>query len=147
MSQYPTTLPNPTKADHKPRYRVHQSDLPGPTSYSSRETDYSGTLDVEFFFTAEQAEEFYTWWKTALAYGGCWFSCSWPALRPGSMVCQFLAEPSFDHVYMGAHRVSATVQVRGASLPVYALSGSGIATEDGSYYLLLEAGDGIIQEV
>lgn len=117
---YPSTLPNPVKAGHTPKARVSATDLPGPGTYESRERDYSGTMAVEFFLTAEQAAEFYIWWRDDLIEGGRWFNCTWPSLRPGPMVVQFLQEPVFNHVYGGATRVSGVVQVRGASLPVFA---------------------------
>lgn len=120
MSTYPSTLPNPTKAGHTPKARNFATDLEGPASYANRERDFTRTIAVEFFFTAEQAAVFYVWWRDELLYGGKWFNCSWPSLRPGTMVAQFLAEPNFDHVYNGAHRISLLAQVRGASLPISA---------------------------
>lgn len=112
---YPPTLPNPTRALHSPKRRVSESDIPGPASYSRRESDYAGTMDVEFFLNDIQAALFYSWWKDDLIYGGCWFNCSWPAMRPGRLVCQFKTEPVITHVFNGAYRYSAQVQVRGAS--------------------------------
>jgi len=119
MSQYPSGLPRPTKAFHRPKDRVMASDLPGKATYSQRERDYAGTVDVEFFFTAEQAAAFFAWWRDDLLYGGKLFSAVWPALRPGPLVYQFASNVTHRHVYLGAYRVSATVEIRGASeLPV-----------------------------
>ena len=112
---YPPNLPNPTRALHSPKRRVSESDIPGPASYSRREADYAGTMDVEFFMNSVEAALFYSWWKDDLVYGGCWFNCSWPAMRPGRLVCQFKTEPVITHVFNGAYRYSAQVQVRGAS--------------------------------
>jgi hypothetical protein len=106
------------KSVHTPKARASSSSLPGLGAYSARERDYSGTQDVEFFLDATQAAAWYTWWKSDLKEGGLWFNANWPALRPGFMALQFITEPVFTHVYGGAHRVSATVQVRGASLEV-----------------------------
>jgi hypothetical protein len=125
---YPSTLPNPTRVLHSPKRRVSESDLLGPASYSRREADYAGTMDVEFFLNDTQAALFYSWWKDDLVYGGCWFNCSWPAMRPGSLVCQFKTEPVLAHVYNGAYRVSATVQVRGVSEAVTSESLVGLTT-------------------
>lgn len=119
---YPSTLPNPTKAAHSPRNRVSATDVPGPAAYAGRERDYSGTMSVEFFLTAEQAAAFYVWWRDDLMYGGRWFNCAWPALRPGSLVAQFLQEPTFSHVYNGAFRIAGVVQVRGATQAVSSYS-------------------------
>ena len=115
MAYYPTALPGPTKSVHTPKARVSSPNLPGVGSYSARERDYSGMQDVEFFLDATQAAAWYTWWKTDLKEGGLWFNANWPALRPGFMTLQFITEPVFTHVYDGAHRIAATVQVRGAS--------------------------------
>lgn len=118
MAYYPTTLPGPTKAAHNPKPRISSPRLPGAADYLARERDYSGTMDVEFFLDSTQAAAFYAWWKTDLAQGGLWFNANWPAMRPGFLTLQFLSEPTFTHAYNGAHRVSATVQVRGESLEV-----------------------------
>ncbi|GEM_PF-4105317 len=118
MSTYPSTLPNPVKASHTPKARNFATDLEGPASYANRERDFSRKVAVEFFLTAEQAAEFYAWWRDELVYGGKWFNCSWPSLTPGPMVAQLVGEPSFDHVYNGAHRISAVVAVRGRSRDV-----------------------------
>lgn len=115
---YPSSLPGPVKAGHSPRSGLSSTDLPGPELHVVRQVDYSGTLAVDFFFTAEQTETFFDWWRIDLEQGGSWFNCSWPALRPGLMACKFKEPPVLRHVYNGAHRVSATVQVRGATLPV-----------------------------
>ena len=119
MSSYPESLPGPSRLGHKPKPRNFVTDLEGPAAYLNRERDQVGTIEVEFFFTAEQAAVFYAWWRDELLYGGMSFNCSWPAIRSGPMVVQFLAEPVFEHVYQGAHRVSSSVAVRGNSLPVY----------------------------
>jgi hypothetical protein len=112
---YPATLPRPTRASHASKDRASASDLPGLLAAVSRERDYCGTMDVAFFFTAEQAAIFYTFWRDTLYRGGAWFNANWPALRPGTLVCQFLVEPVFSHVYMGAFKVTGKVQVRGVS--------------------------------
>lgn len=118
MSSYPAGLPGPTKVGHAPKPRNFVSDLEGPVSYSNRERDFVGTAEIEFFFTAEQSAVFYSWWRDDLLYGGRWFNCEWPSLRSGAMVAQFLTEPSFEHIYQGAHRISVSVDIRGASRPV-----------------------------
>jgi hypothetical protein len=115
---YPTTLPNPVVSKHSEKARVSNPSLPGLSAYLARERDYSGSVDVEFFLDATQAAAWYAWWETDLLEGGQWFNVNWPALRPGFMVVQFVTEPVFTHVYNGAHRVSATVQVRGATQAV-----------------------------
>ena len=109
---YPTTLPNPTRLTHRPNMRAVISDLPGRPALASKERSYSGAADVEFFFNSTQAAEFYAWWNEALARGGYWFNTSWPAVLPGLNTCQFVTDPVFTHVYDGAFKVSATVQVR-----------------------------------
>lgn len=118
MSSYPESLPGPSRLGHKPKPRNFVTDLEGPAAYLNRERDQVGTIEVEFFFTAEQAAVFYAWWRDELEYGGMAFNCTWPAIRPGAMVAQFLAEPIFEHVYQGAHRISGVVSVRGPSLAV-----------------------------
>ena len=128
MSTYPSELPNPTKASHTPKVRNFATDLEGPASYANRERDFTRTIAVEFFFTAEQAAIFYAWWRDDLLYGGKWFNCSWPSLTAGSTVAQLLGEPSFDHVYNGAHRIALLVQVRGATLPISAGSAPQVFT-------------------
>lgn len=120
MSTYPTELPNPTKASHTPKVRNFATDLEGPADYVNRERDFTRTIAVEFFFTAEQAAIFYAWWRDDLLFGGAWFNCNWPSLRPGPMVAQFITEPDFDHVYNGAHRISLLTQIRGASAAISA---------------------------
>jgi hypothetical protein len=115
---YPSTLPNPEVSLHTPRNRVCGTDLPGFDVYALQEYDYQGAIDVEFFFTAEQSAIFWAFWKTSLMYGGRWFNCSWPALRAGGMVVQFVTQPKLVHVYNGAFRFSASVQVRGATRAV-----------------------------
>jgi hypothetical protein len=120
---YPVTLPNPEVSGHVPKVRTRSTDLPGLDQYSQFEYDYSGAIDVEFFFNAEQSAIFWSFWKTSLIYGGRWFNCAWPALRPGPMVVQFISQPKLTHVYSGSYRVAATVQVRGASLSVHPFIG------------------------
>lgn len=115
MSSYPSTLPNPGRASHTPKPRNFATDLEGPASYLNRERDLTRTVDLEFFFTAEQAAEFYLWWRDSLLCGGRWFNCTWPSLTPGSLVAQFITEPSFEHIYNGAHKVTLQAQVRGKS--------------------------------
>lgn len=117
---YPSTLPLPELSQHAPRVRAATSDLPGADSYSVREYDYGGEIEVEFFFNAAQAPVFWSWWKTDLIRGGLWFNCSWPSIRPGALVAQFVGPPVEKHLYDGAFRVTAKVQVRGAALPVVA---------------------------
>lgn len=119
MSSYPAGLPGPSRLGHKPKARNFLTDLEGPAAYLNRERDLTGKADVEFFFTAEQAAEFYVWWRDDLLCGGHAFNCSWPALTAGPMVVQFLTEPTFEHVYMGAYRIASSVAIRGASLAVY----------------------------
>ena len=109
---YPATLPNPTRLTHRPNMRAVISDLPGRPAAGSKERAYSGEADVEFFLTSAQAAAFYTWWTDDLAQGGYWFNTNWPAVLPGLNTCQFVSEPVFTHVYDGAFKVSATVQVR-----------------------------------
>lgn len=109
---YPATLPNPTRLIHRPNMRAVISDLPGRPALASKERSYSGAADVEFFFNSTQAAEFYAWWNEVLARGGYWFNTSWPAVLPGLNTCQFITDPVFLHVYNGAFKISATVQVR-----------------------------------
>lgn len=123
MAIYPSTLPGPERLVHTPKLRVNTPMLPGPGAYDNRELDYSGVQDLEFFFTAEQTAIFYAWWRDSLSEGGRWFNASWPALRAGASVIQFISEPAFTHVYNGAHRVSVTAQVRGAAIPVVSCKG------------------------
>lgn len=112
MSSYPSTLPLPEKAQHAPKSRLFSSDLPGKPSNIESSAAYCETMDIEFFFNSTQVAEFAAWWKTSLVYGGAWFNCAWPAVFPGSSSAQFLEEPTYSHVYNGAFRVSAKVQVR-----------------------------------
>ena len=109
---YPATLPNPTRLIHRPNMRAVISDLPGRPALASKERSYSGAADVEWFFNSAQAAEFYAWWNEALARGGYWFNTSWPAVLPGLNTCQFITDPVFLHVYNGAFKISATLQVR-----------------------------------
>ncbi len=95
MSSYPESLPGPSRLGHKPKPRNFMTDLEGPAAYLNRERDLSGKAEVEFFFTAEQAAVFYAWWRDELLYGGMSFNCSWPAIRSGPMVVQFLATQIF----------------------------------------------------
>lgn len=108
----------PVKARHLPDYRAHRPDLPGAPTYRVKARDYSGSMEVEFFFDSAMATTFWGFWKTDLVEGGMWFNCVWPALKAGGLVVSFAAPPVFKHVYDGAYRVTATVYVRGASLPV-----------------------------
>ena len=112
---YPAGLPNPTKSTHTPRPRNWATDVTGPSTFVNRERAYSETTDLEFFFDSTQAATFYAWWKTSLAEGGYWFTATWPALYPTALTAQFLGEPVFSHVYNGAYKVSAKVQVRSYS--------------------------------
>lgn len=109
---YPSTLPNPTRLTHRPNMRAIISDLPGRPALASRERSYSGAADVEWFLNSVQAAEFYVWWNETLARGGYWFNSAWPAILPGINTCQFITEPVFTHVYDGAFRITATLQVR-----------------------------------
>lgn len=112
---YPATLPNPTRLIHRPNMRAVISDLPGRPALASKERSYSGAADVEWFLNSAQAAEFYAWWNDVLRRGGYWFNTSWPAILPGLNTCQFITDPVFSHVYNGAFKVSATVQVRSNS--------------------------------
>ena len=112
---YPDGLPNPVKAIHTPKDRTRNTDLVGSSLYENFQADYTGTMDIEFFLTADQVAAFFAWWQNDLTEGGRWFNCTWPALRPGLLIAQFVGEPAWDHVYMGACRVATKVQIRGAS--------------------------------
>ena len=115
---FPSTLPQPRRARHAGANRVQASDLPGKSAYASRERDYTGTLELEFFFDSTASATFYTFWKDTILKGGYSFNASWPALKAGGLVVKLITEPSFKHVYDGAYVVSFTAEVRGASLPV-----------------------------
>jgi hypothetical protein len=90
----------------------------GLPAYSAAERDYLGEVSVEFFFTAEQAEVFHLWWRDGLKRGGYAFNAGWPAIFPGDMVLLQGSDPVFTHVYVGAHRVTWTLQVKGTSKQV-----------------------------
>lgn len=119
---YPQALPRPEVSRRGMKSRLLTPGLPGRPSFYASSFDYTGTLSLEFFFDASQAEAFYAWWKDSLKHGGYWFNCVWPNLFAGPMVCQFISEPSFNHRGSGAYTVSVTAQVRGSSLPVQALA-------------------------
>lgn len=118
---YPQALPRPEVSRRQLKPRAPYSDLPGRYSFDRLSADYVSTAELQFFFSAEQAEVFHAWWKDNLRQGGYCFNCAWPNLFSGQMVCQFITEPTFTHAGFGAYRVSVTAQVRGASLPVQAL--------------------------
>lgn len=121
---YPINLPGPEVAKHQPRQRVAGSDFGGGRpNYRARERDYSGTFTAEFFFTREQAEIFYAWWRDDLAYGGRAFNALWPSLLPTLFVYHFLGTPTFNHVADGAYRVSITTELRGSYVPVMGVLG------------------------
>lgn len=115
---YPSTLPRPTKAQHQPKVRFSSTDLKAKLAFASRQLDYTGTVSVEFFLTREQVEVFHTWWKDTLVEGGLSFNATWPDMRPGEHVYTFASAPVYSHVYDGAYRASATLDVRGASQAV-----------------------------
>jgi hypothetical protein len=116
---YPATLPGPEQARHIPNPgRVHRSSPPGPYNYAIKERDYSGTMELEFFYDATMSAVFFDFWKNSLIEGGMSFNCNWPALKQGGLVVQFITEPTFKHVYNGAYRISVVAQVRGATQPV-----------------------------
>lgn len=112
---YPTNIPGPTQLTSEPKVRARNSGLPGVESYTAPERDYYGTVSVNFFFDRNQAAVFKAWWDTNKGY---WFNALWPRLSHSLSVYRILGVPTFTHVYDGAYRVSARLELRGASLEV-----------------------------
>lgn len=112
---YPSTIPGPSQLSSEPKVRARSSGLPGSEGYTAPERDYYGTLSVSFFFNRDQARIFKEWWDTNQGY---WFNAVWPRLSQSLSVYRILGVPTFTHVYDGAYRVSAKVELRGASLAV-----------------------------
>lgn len=117
---YPASLPCPQTGTFTPADRVRRSDLSGLMQFAGRERDFRGQQDVTFTFSANEAAAFNAWWASTLSRGGLWFNAtSWP-LPPawsGQAVRRFLSPPQWSALGAGYWRVSASVEVRGRSLP------------------------------
>ena len=132
---FPSTLPGPNQVTTNPKVRARNAGLPGSHTATAPERDYYGTLDVSFFLTRAQATTFKTWWDSNQGY---WFNAVWPRLSQSLSVYRILGSPTFNHVYDGAYRVSAKVELRGSSLAV------GVREKDPHFanVILLVHGDG-----
>lgn len=105
----------------KSKDRARTPSLPGAPSFRAANRDFSGLVELEFFLTSEQAEAWYTWWKTDTLEGGYAFNADWPKVFSTLGVYRFNSTPVFTHVYNGAYRITVTAQCRGKSLTVYPL--------------------------
>jgi hypothetical protein len=121
--RYPDGLPCPATAPLSPTQRVLPSDLPGPTRYRGFQRDFHATQQLEWIFTAQQAQQFHQWWSDTLRRGGLWFAADWPLLSGRiDNVYRFASPPAWQYIAGGAngegmHRVRAAMEVRGRGMP------------------------------
>lgn len=115
---YPSSLPGPTVSGTTPAERRLLSDLPGERQNRGLQRDYLATQQLEWMFTASEAEVFDRWWRNDLDLGGAWFTSKWPSPKGWvDLVRAFVTAPAWSYVNVGVWRVSAEVQVRGLGLP------------------------------
>lgn len=131
MNSYPTTLPGPSQITLRPAERRRVSSIPqGLQQVAGRQRDFLAIEEVQFHFTATQAEIFDTWWKGQIVYGGGWFAAYWPVSHKMSVGNRrFTESPKWTLIGHEYWQVSCQFELRGSlnNSP----SGGGVGMEPG----------------